>query len=261
MGTPDAHSPDDDAPILELKQPSVPDGTLVYAVGDIHGRADLLRQIHEKIAKDASVAKCERKVVVYVGDYVDRGPGSKDVVDILLNEPLEGFERHHLKGNHEEFLLDFLEDIEAGPAWLFNGGVATLASYGVEVGQPFEYSLNAMTELQARFRAALPDEHLEFYRNLETSHSEGDYHFVHAGIRPGVPLDRQNEDDLLWIRDEFLTSKADHGKIVVHGHTITWEPEQRFNRIGIDTGAFHSGVLTCLVLEGAEQDFVTAQDS
>jgi serine/threonine protein phosphatase 1 len=250
----------DSPEVLELTQPKVPDGTLVYAVGDVHGRADLLADIHEKIRQDSEIAKGERKVVVYLGDYVDRGPESKEVVDLLLDEPLEGFERHHLMGNHEEFLLDFLEDVDAGPGWMFNGGVATLESYGVEAHLGHDYSMEALEQLQAKFREALPETHLEFYKNLEFTHAEGDYLFVHAGIRPGVPLDDQDRDDMLWIRDEFLGSTVNHGKVVVHGHTITWEPELRPNRIGIDTGAFHSGVLTCLVLEGAEHDFVTAED-
>jgi serine/threonine protein phosphatase 1 len=142
---------------------------------------------------------------------------------------------------------------------LFNGGVATLASYGVEARLGYDYSMADLGELQEKFRAALPERHLEFYRNLEFTHIEGDYLFVHAGIRPGVPLDAQDPDDMLWIRDEFLRSRENHGKVVVHGHTITWEPQLLPNRIGIDTGAFQSGVLTCLALEATEHDLLTAE--
>jgi serine/threonine protein phosphatase 1 len=239
------------------RMPKVPEGTLVYAVGDIHGRADLLEKMHAAILKDALDVPAERKVVVYLGDYVDRGPHSKRVVDILLERPLVGFERVHLMGNHEAFLIEFLNDLEAGPGWLFNGGLTTLASYGVKVGKYDELSYDVLQRVQDEFRDKIPDSHLDFFRGLEFSRTEGDFFFVHAGIRPGVPLDNQTDEDMLWIREEFLGSDEDFGKIIVHGHTITWEPEVRSNRVGIDTGAFASGVLTALVLEGREQDFLT----
>lgn len=239
------------------RMPKVPDGTLVYAVGDVHGRADLLEKMHAAILKDSLDVPAERKVVVYLGDYVDRGPGSKKVVDILLERPLPGFERVHLMGNHEAFLIEFLNDLEAGPGWFFNGGLATLSSYGVKIGKHDELSYDVLQRVQEEFRDKMPEEHRDFYKNLEFSRTEGDFFFVHAGIRPGVPLDNQTDEDMLWIREEFLGSEEDYGKVIVHGHTITWEPEVRPNRIGIDTGAFASGVLTALVLEGREQDFLT----
>jgi serine/threonine protein phosphatase 1 len=239
------------------RMPKVPDGTLVYAVGDVHGRADLLEKMHAAILKDSLDVPAERKVVVYLGDYVDRGPGSKKVVDILLERPLPGFERVHLMGNHEAFLIEFLNDLEAGPGWFFNGGLATLSSYGVKIGKHDELSYDVLQRVQEEFRDKMPEEHRDFYKNLEFSRTEGDFFFVHAGIRPGVPLDNQTDEDMLWIREEFLGSEEDYGKVIVHGHTITWEPEVRANRIGIDTGAFASGVLTALVLEGREQDFLT----
>lgn len=237
--------------------PKVPDGTLVYAVGDVHGRADLLEKMHAAILKDSLDVPAERKVVVYLGDYVDRGPGSKKVVDILLDRPLPGFERVHLMGNHEAFLIEFLNDLEAGPGWFFNGGLATLSSYGVKIGKHDELSYDVLQRVQEEFRDKVPESHIDFYKTLEFSRTEGDFFFVHAGIRPGVPLDNQTDEDMLWIREEFLGCEEDYGKVIVHGHTITWEPEVRPNRIGIDTGAFASGVLTALVLEGREQDFLT----
>jgi len=237
--------------------PKVPEGTLVYAVGDVHGRADLLEKMHAAILKDSIDVPAERKVVVYLGDYVDRGPHSKKVVDILLDRPLKGFERVHLMGNHEAFLIEFLNDVEAGPGWFFNGGLATLSSYGVKMGKHDELSYEVLQRVQEEFVAKVPKTHLEFYKTLEFSRTEGDFFFVHAGIRPGVPLDNQTDEDMLWIREEFLGCEDDYGKVIVHGHTITWEPEVRPNRIGIDTGAFASGVLTALVLEGREQDFLT----
>lgn len=239
------------------RMPKVPEGTLVYAVGDVHGRADLLEKMHAAILKDSIDVPAERKVVVYLGDYVDRGPHSKKVVDILLDRPLKGFERVHLMGNHEAFLMEFLNDVEAGPGWFFNGGLATLASYGVKIGKNDELSYEVLQRVQDEFREKVSEAHLDFYRTLEFSRTEGDFFFVHAGIRPGVPLDNQTDEDMLWIREEFLGCEEDYGKVIVHGHTITWEPEIKTNRIGIDTGAFASGVLTALVLEGREQDFLT----
>ena len=239
------------------RMPKVPEGTLVYAVGDVHGRADLLEKMHAAILKDSLDVPAERKVVVYLGDYVDRGPASKKVVDVLLDRPLKGFERVHLMGNHEAFLIEFLNDLEAGPGWFFNGGLATLASYGVKVGKFDELSYEVLQRVQEEFKKKLPESHLEFYKTLDFSRTEGDFFFVHAGIRPGVPLDNQTDEDMLWIREEFLGCEDDFGKVIVHGHTITWEPEVKPNRIGIDTGAFASGVLTALVLEGREQDFLT----
>ncbi|MCW5771168.1 MAG: serine/threonine protein phosphatase [Rhodospirillaceae bacterium] len=247
----------DETPRVGGRQPRVPQGARVYAVGDVHGRIDLLRALEAQIVADAaSRAERCRNLLVYLGDYVDRGPNSKRVVDTLVDRPLPGFERFHLMGNHEAFLIEFLNDLEAGPGWFFNGGLATLASYGVKIGKNDELSYETLRRVQEEFRRKLPQSHLDFYTNLDFSRVEGDFFFVHAGIRPGVPLDNQTDEDMLWIREEFLGCDDDFGKVVVHGHTISWEPEVKCNRIGIDTGAFASGVLTALVLEGREQDFL-----
>ncbi len=238
---------------------SVPDDTVVYAVGDIHGCADLLDVMHGMIRHDSQIPEFARKVLIYLGDYVDRGPDSKGVVDRILEKPLEGFETYCLIGNHEDFLVDFLADPEAGPLWLSNGGLATLLSYGVDFRPDTGLGHGRLEELQQQFFDALPSSHLDFYRELQFSHVEGDYFFVHAGVRPGVPLHDQSDEDMLWIRNEFLDSSDDFGKMIVHGHTISWEPEFRGNRIGIDTGAFASGVLTGLALKGYERDILRAQ--
>jgi serine/threonine protein phosphatase 1 len=193
--------------------------------------------------------------LVYLGDYIDRGADSKGVVDRLIDAPLPGFECIHLKGNHEAALLDFLQDVAIGPDWLGVGGTATLQSYGVRVPD-WAIDREAMLRAQAELRHLMPREHRDFYRSLRLSHLEGDFLMVHAGVRPGVPLEAQSEGDLLWIREQFLRSNQDFGKIVVHGHTIAELPELRRNRIGIDTGAFHSGRLTCLVVQGAELGFL-----
>ena len=235
--------------------PSVPDGTCVYAVGDIHGRHDLLCDLQRRIARDAAGRDARRRVVVYLGDYVDRGPDSRAVIETLATAPLPGFESVHLRGNHETLLLDFLDDVAVAPLWFLNGGDCTLESYGVPVGRG-----DSLDDLQAAFRAALPPAHKAFLDGLALNHVEGGYAFVHAGIRPGVPLAAQAEEDLIWIRDEFLDATADHGHVVVHGHSIALQPDVRSNRIGIDTGAFMSGTLTALVLDGAAHDFLQTTD-
>ncbi len=229
----------------------VPASTRVYAVGDIHGQLDLLRRIRDLISDDATAARRERNVVVYVGDYIDRGPNSRGVIELLLNQPLPGFEEIHLKGNHESFMLEFLDHPDIVEQWYLNGGDSTLASYGVE-----HAAMTEGTALRDQLRRKLPVEHLAFLRSLAMYHVEGDYLFVHAGIRPGRPVERQEPHDLLWIRGEFLSSDADHGCCVVHGHSISSEPEVRRNRIGIDTGAYHTGRLTSLVLDGAARRFL-----
>jgi serine/threonine protein phosphatase 1 len=225
----------------------VPADTRVYAIGDIHGCVDRLDRLHDAIWEDASREPQRRRVVVYLGDYIDRGPSSRQVIDRLIGGPLPDFEVVHLMGNHERFLLEFLENPDIGQAWLHNGGEATLESYRVDLWNRDGRS-HPMPWVRERLRAMMPPAHHSFFQNLRLSHAEGDYFFAHAGIRPGVELDRQNEADLLWIRNPFLRSKADHGKVVVHGHTPSSEPEVRVNRIAVDTGACYGGQLTALVL-------------
>ena len=239
----------------QRQAPQAPAGSRIYAVGDIHGRADLLREMHQLIHEDAYRRQAPRNVVVYLGDYIDRGDESPAVIDLLLDEPLPSFDSIHLKGNHEDSLLRFLEDTSVGPAWTFYGGAATLRSYGVRPPEPATRP-DELTRAQRELARLLPGRHHRFMQGLALTHEEGDYFFAHAGVRPDTPLDRQREEDLLWIRDEFLLSAADFGKIIVHGHTITDEPELRPNRIGIDTGAFASGTLTCLILEGSQLGFL-----
>jgi serine/threonine protein phosphatase 1 len=234
---------------------AVPAGMRVYAIGDIHGRRDLLAALHERILADAAAQPATRHVVVYLGDYCDRGLETREVIDLLLDAPLPGFEAVHLKGNHEDFMLRFLEDTRVGPGWFANGGGGTLYSYGVRT-LPRGSDVERLQSLQRQFNENLPERHLRFLESLARWHVEGDYLFVHAGIRPGVPLERQMDEDILWIRELFLEDESDHGHFVVHGHTITEQPDMRPNRIGIDTGAFATGVLTCLVLEGTERRFL-----
>ncbi len=237
------------------RAPATPRGVRVYAIGDVHGRLDLLDELLWRILDDAARAADAVRHIVFLGDLIDRGPDSAGVIERLAGEPPDGFGVLFLRGNHEAALLEFLTDTRVGPGWLAYGGLATLASYGVPA--PAEDGRHeGLADTQARLRAALPPRHLRFLRDLRTSATIGDYLFVHAGVRPGVPLERQKVRDLLWIREEFLTSAADHGKVVVHGHTITPEPVVRPNRIGIDTGAYATNRLTCVVLDGTERRFI-----
>jgi len=237
------------------KTPRVPAGRRIYAIGDIHGRADLLRTLHASIVADASAAPDLEPVVVYLGDYVDRGLDSRAVIDILLDAPLPGFEVVQLLGNHEAMMLNVLESGEDAFMWLHNGGNATVYSYGIPVpaGMRSEAEMEAIAD---RLREAVPAAHMTFLHQLRHSHVEGDYLFVHAGVRPGLPLEQQDPGDLIWIRDAFLDADIDFGKVVVHGHSISGQVDERANRIGIDTGAYASGCLTCLVLEGEQRRYL-----
>ena len=195
-----------------------PENSRVYAIGDIHGRVDLLRRLHRQILDDAKDAPDKRKVIVYVGDYVDRGPDSFGVIDMLTHEPLEGFERYLLRGNHEDMMTGFLETGTGGEMWLMNGGRDTMDSYGIGLWDML-LDLGDLEKARQGLLHAVPESHLKFIKDLELHHREGDYLFVHAGILPGVRLEEQTERDLLWIRGEFLDSDADHGFVVVHGHS------------------------------------------
>ena len=242
----------------ETGPPAVPKGSRVYAVGDVHGRADLLTELHRAIAADAA-GYAGHKRIVYLGDLIDRGMESRRVIETLLDEPLPGFEAVYLMGNHEYALISFLDDPETIAGWLSWGGREMLYSYGIECG--LSPSPKELHNLAGELKMTMPREHLAFIENTELCHRAGDYYFVHAGIRPGVPLEDQHFEDQLWIRDEFIESEEDHGAVIVHGHTITPEPELHGNRIGLDTGAFHSGILTCLVVEGTRQRLLQTDDS
>jgi serine/threonine protein phosphatase 1 len=232
-----------------------PHGERIYVVGDIHGRSDLLARLHHAIRADIHERPAPlKRTLVYLGDYVDRGPGSREVLEMLIRTPIEGTKQVYLKGNHEDMMLRFIRGDDV-PHWLYNGGDAALASYGIVAPQMMP-SPSMIEQLRRRLQNVLPAEHVAFLESLELMHVAGDYLFVHAGIRPGVPLDAQRPADLMWIRDPFLVATNTFGKCVVHGHTISLTPEVRPNRIGIDTGAFYSGCLTCLVLEGDRVGFL-----
>jgi serine/threonine protein phosphatase 1 len=234
----------------------LPGGELVYAIGDIHGRADLLSLLLADIAADAEASQdVTERTLIFVGDYVDRGPDSRQVVEMLITSLPQGFDVHFLKGNHEAILLDFLEDASWLDDWRANGADATLLSYGVDV-ERLVRTRAPSEEWRRAFAAALPETHRRFYQGLELKVSRGDYLFAHAGVRPGVPLDAQEPHDLIWIRGAFLESEEPFGKVVVHGHTPAVEPQLRANRIGIDTGACFTGRLTALKLQGRNKSFL-----
>ncbi len=234
---------------------STPEDMRIYAIGDVHGRLDLLRDLVDKINEDAQSAGSASIKVVFLGDYVDRGMDSCGVINLLIEDPFPNFDTIYLKGNHEQAILDFLKDPAFGTTWKYYGGLETLHSYGLTEALAAT-TAEDFVDVAQEFRDVLPEQHVSFLSNLPTKATIGDYCFVHAGMRPGIPLDRQVDEDMLWIRDTFLSSKHDFGKIIVHGHTPTETPVLARNRIGIDTGAYMTGVLTALVLEGEDYRFL-----
>lgn len=247
-------------PARAIAPTSVPAGTVVYAIGDVHGRLDLLQRLEAQIVAHPANSGTDRRLIVCLGDYVDRGDDVYGVIEHLRGEPPASFERICLIGNHEAYLLRFLEDSAVAPAWMANGGRETLWSYGIAPpDRPSDPDEAA--EVQAALLDRMPASHIAFLRSLALSHREGDYLFVHAGVRPGVPLEYQDPEDLIWIRDEFLEDQRDFGAVVVHGHSIRREPENFANRIGVDTGAYASGSLTCVVLKGTERRFLSTKSS
>lgn len=231
----------------------IPPGTRVYAVGDVHGRRDLLARLCGMIERDLERAAPQEATIVFLGDYVDRGPDSRGVLDYFLSTPLPA-KAVFLRGNHEAMLLDFLFDPEVGLLWRRFGGIETLHSYGIDVAD-FRLGQN-LDAASRRLAETLPAIHRDFLDRLPLSYELGSFFFCHAGIRPGVPIAQQREEDLLWIRDEFNDSNADFGCVVVHGHTPGEEPVVRPNRIGVDTGAYITGRLTCAVLDSAGLSFL-----
>jgi serine/threonine protein phosphatase 1 len=237
-------------------RPQVPDGVCVYAIGDIHGRFDLTQSLLEKIWADAPHG---RNVLIFLGDYVDRGPASKEVIDFLITLTRPGWEIVTLAGNHEVSVLEFLKNPEIYLAWRTYGGAETLMSYGVR--PPMFSDPQEILLAHESFVTKFPNEHFEFLSALPTYYELGDYFFVHAGVRPGVPLEKQVTEDLLWIRDDFLVSDQSFGKMIVYGHTPAEKPVVRANRIGIDTGAYATNELTAVKLIGDGVSFLSTSDT
>lgn len=223
------------------------DGERIYAVGDIHGRSDLLDLLWGRIRQDLRDRPAAQAHLVYLGDYVDRGRDSSGVLDRLVAPPPDLPPATCLMGNHDLVFRDFLAGQDVGNLWRQFGGYETMRSYDVD--PPPQTGRRWIEAVREELREQVPERHIEWLRGLALSLDRPPYFFCHAGVRPGIPVERQDAATLLWIREEFLLSDADFGRIVVHGHTPVPEPEVRRNRVGIDTGAFASGVLSCAAVE------------
>jgi serine/threonine protein phosphatase 1 len=231
----------------EIRKPRLPDGIRIYAISDIHGCADLLRQMFTVIDRDLTTIGSMRAIHVFLGDYIDRGPDSRRTIDLLVERGRK-HESVFLKGNHEAFLFDVLRDPSRLQDWRQYGGLQTLASYGLRPSLNPDAAEQA--ELIGQFALTIPPHQRHFFDNLRLRFVCGDFFFVHAGIRPGVALAKQQEQDLLWIREDFLVSEQRFGKYIVHGHTPVRAPDIRPNRVNIDTGAYATGNLTLLAIQG-----------
>ena len=235
----------------QRRDPSVPRGNRVYAVGDVHGRDDLLADLLAQIEADIASRAPATNIIIFLGDLIDRGPDSAGVVERLRNYRRKDIRLIFLAGNHEEVLLRILDGDEQIVAdWLRFGGAECMQSYGAD---PKKLRRMSPAKAAAVIRDTIPPAHADFLRGFDDTFRAGDYLFVHAGIRPGLPIAEQAQIDLRWIREPFLQDSTDHGFLVVHGHTISEQVEERDNRIGIDTGAYHSGVLTALAAEGMDR--------
>lgn len=242
---------------ISKRSRSLPSGVRIYAVGDIHGRADLLDKLLLRINADFAERPTIRPVYVFLGDYVDRGPSSRQTIDRLIEHGAT-HEAIFLKGNHEWLALKGLSDPVLFEEWMRLGGLETLLSYrAISPGYVRE---GFVAEMQAKFHQVLSQAHLRFFRNLQNSFTCGDFFFAHAGVRPHVELAQQKEKDLLWIRGEFLLSDQDFGKIVVHGHTPVSNVDVKPNRINIDTGAYSTGCLTCLAIDNDSWTVIDTRD-
>ncbi len=233
-----------------------PDGTLVYAIGDVHGRLDLLAEMHARIAAEIMRVRPADWRIVHLGDYVDRGPDSKGVIEFLVRQTAMDRRIVSLAGNHDIGFLDFLAEPKPDGLFARYGGVQTARSYGVELDLA---GMDGFGESCRTLAAAVSQSHRDFLRALQFSVSSGDFFFCHAGIRPGVAFDAQDPLDLIWIREDFHRHRELYPKVIVHGHTPVPEPEICANRVNVDTGAFASGRLTALVIDGAKKRLLTVE--
>jgi serine/threonine protein phosphatase 1 len=238
------------------KPPSVPHGERVYAIGDVHGRIDLFESLIQMIEKDDAGRRRAHTTVVMLGDLIDRGHDSAAVV-ARARDWSKHREIEFLQGNHEEMLLVSRKKTESLRAFLKFGGIETIQSYGIDAGTIMTSDIE---ELQRLMNEAIPQDDFDFLDSFKKMVRIGDYLFVHAGIRPATPIEHQLGHDCRWIREPFLSHKGNFGAFVIHGHTITEEPDVCSNRIGIDTGAFLHGTLTAIGLEGTDRWFIQAHD-
>lgn len=257
------------APVMPpiIRASAAPEGVCLYAIGDIHGRCDLLERLVAQIKEDAATLPGGVKAqIVFLGDYIDRGLQSRDVINYFTSSALDGFDPVFLMGNHEEALLRFHQEASFGSQWARYGGSETLYSYGLappnqraslNSHEEMAAARNAWTRVWNEFRTRLPAEHLAFFQSLKPYHLAGDYLFVHAGLRPGLQLGEQSMRDMLWIRDEFLEDTALFEQVIVHGHTPMDTVHYDNRRIGLDTGAFLTGRLTAARLTGTDVAFLS----
>lgn len=237
------------------RQHRLPDGERIYAIGDIHGRLDCLDAIMSKIAYDQDGRPPADTTLVFLGDLIDRGAESRGVIERAMSIA-EIYNTVFLMGNHEEILIHTWEGDSGAAALLHRvGGRETVMSYGVQAS---DYDAGDLAKLATLVSDRVPPEHIEFLKAFEDSYAQGDYFFVHAGIRPGIALAAQDPLDMRWIRREFLDDDRDHGPMVIHGHSITDDIDMKPNRIGIDTGAFASGKLTAIGIEGTDRWFLAS---
>jgi serine/threonine protein phosphatase 1 len=238
---------------------AAPEGFRLYAIGDVHGRVDALDALLDAVRTD--MASAEHAVLILLGDYVDRGPASRQVLDRLIEVQSDlRLESRFIRGNHDETMLRFVTEASVGPTWCGFGGVETLQSYGVTAPLMNE-DADGWEAAREAFAGAIPPAHVRFLQALEPCVDYGDYFFTHAGARPGVELEEQDPHDLMWIRDDFLRGSATFSKTVVHGHTPEPDAFVSDRRIGVDTGAYATGRLTAIVLEGLERRLIQAQVS
>jgi serine/threonine protein phosphatase 1 len=238
---------------------AIPPGLRVYAFGDVHGRADLLEILDVSIRNDIAERPIGHAIVIGLGDFVDRGDQSSRVLDMLATDFAAGCELVMLKGNHEAMLLSFLDrPVEIGPKWIPMGGWECLRSYGLSLPWQPE-TAEEFNRIRNDLARRLPPEHIGFLQALRLSETVGDYFFVHAGARFGIPLDRQQERDLLWIRGGFADRDVPFEKVIVHGHTVVAEPFVGQHRINLDTGAYATGRLTCMVFEADDRGLLEIQ--
>lgn len=246
------------SPAVWKQPPAVPDGHRVYAIGDVHGQDHLLADLLAQIDRDIAARPGPAMTIVFLGDLIDRGPSSAEVIERLRTFRPARLRTIFLIGNHEEVLLRILGgNGDLIGDWLSFGGKECVQSYGLDASTIAELEPD---EAVASIRSAIPASHRGFLASFADTFCAGDYLFVHAGIRPGVALAEQSQADLRWIREPFLDHPGRHDTMVVHGHTITRQVDEREGRIGIDTGAYKHGVLTALVLEGARRHILQASN-
>ena len=243
---------------LNYTQAGVSHDKILVAIGDIHGQLSALTTLFTNI--EATLPRNLKTVsFVLLGDYIDRGPSSKAVIDLLLD-----WTKDHnctfLLGNHEASLLSFLDDPIRNKNWLSFGGIDTLISYNI-FPKPGAVAEKALVQIRDQLAERLPDQHIKFFNSLIPSYQDGDFMFVHAGVNPKLPLSKNTEEDLLWIRDPFLKHRGLYEKVIVHGHTITSDakPEIHANRVGLDTGSYATGVITAMIMEGRDKSYISSE--